>query len=186
LLPRRRGRGVRREDGGSLDGMGPVAQDRRPDRRAQGLGGGGRGASPPLLGRVCHEAADVVPERQLDVHWVPPRRVGEVHDASPRRPLYDQSGLVHHEPHDDYTLRGFPWERVYPVVPWEGSLLLSVAGFTATGIVDLFGRRIVPNQIGATAAGAPGARMVWLRALQPEEPHGRLSPRAMSSPGTFS
>lgn len=67
--------------------------------------------------------------------------LGEIRLYSNYQPLYDS--VRHDQPMDDYTLRGFGWDRVYPVS--GQTLTLRGINFQMWSNLELFRRRIEPR-----------------------------------------
>lgn len=73
---------------------------------------------------------------------------------------------VHHEPKalEDYTLRGFPWDQVYPFILNNDRLMLTGRDFQMRSVMDFYGLRIGPRDSFWTVDGffsAPGTLNVF-------------------------
>jgi hypothetical protein len=102
---------------------------------------------------------------RLDGRWTAPQRIplswlgyfvgdGVLQDwLSSGTPRYDT--IVHNEPHEGYTLRGFPWDSPYPAVTEDGDLTVTLVGCSVHATVDLFDRALRWRPPGAaTMSGA--------------------------------
>lgn len=56
--------------------------------------------------------------------------------TSRKVPVFDPLSRDHQEPIEGYSLKGFPWDRVYPNIASDGRLLLALRNFRLVGEVD--------------------------------------------------
>jgi Salmonella virulence plasmid 28. len=87
---------------------------------------------------------------------------GSLHDALRSFPFFDWSDLndavrklktpryalvPHYEPVDEYTLKGFLWDQVYPYVDSTGRLILTGAGFQMRAAIDFYNLNVQYNGV---------------------------------------
>lgn len=77
---------------------------------------------------------------KLDGSWMPPQSLSLTTLPFSGEGIIKDTFIyagVHEEPVEEYTLRGWEWDRVYPSVE-KGRLILSGVGFQMRGIVDFY------------------------------------------------